>query len=657
METVQKDELSLGSPHEGLLCKYTNMVKGWQNRWFVIDVAQGLLEYHEREEYKNQRPRGFLPLAGALVAPSEEDSVTFTVHSTLGEVYRLKANDAKSRQIWVNHLRYVAEEHEKRTDRPQQPAARHESQRSSIAHTAAEAAPAAPSADDEDVLDFRPLPFTALETSFEEDPVRALQKLVHDIYEHEGKLLSTIESLPVGGLITPLDRDLLLLKASSKSAVGCIEHCLHILQAHQSTGHVHRDLSPPRRKQRQSTSGSSNVVPEQLLPAVAQEESIASDALSDFNEEVEDAEECPENDLGTIEEHKSIVLQVLSQLKFGMDLTKVVLPTFILEKKSLLEMFADCMCHGQLFVSIARQPSAEERMLQVLIWYLTAFHRTKLGSIAKKPYNPIIGETFACSWLVPENESRGSWRVRYCAEQVSHHPPVSAFYMECPEAQTCLSTSLWTKSKYMGMAIGVNLIGSMILSLASLHEDYILTLPSAYARSILSHPFVELGDRVCITCKETGYNAAIVFHTKPFYGGKLHRITGEVKSSEGAVVYRVAGEWNGTMEITNSNGAVVKSVVCDSLPVLRKRVAPPHLQKDYESRKLWAAVTDSLREGNMEQATYYKSRLEDMQREEEKDRVQYGLPHYAKYFEKLGDSWFFKDAMSLPEGTLPAGSG
>jgi len=33
-----------------------------------------------------------------------------------------------------------------------------------------------------------------------------------------------------------------------------------------------------------------------------------------------------------------------------MDLTKIVLPTFILERRSLLEMFADFFSHPDLFV-------------------------------------------------------------------------------------------------------------------------------------------------------------------------------------------------------------------------------------------------------------------------------------------------------------------
>ncbi|KAH3883415.1 hypothetical protein DPMN_007370 [Dreissena polymorpha] len=42
-------------------------------------------------------------------------------------------------------------------------------------------------------------------------------------------------------------------------------------------------------------------------------------------EEVEDEEEYHDQDLGGVEEHKSIILHLLSQLKLGMDLTKVSL--------------------------------------------------------------------------------------------------------------------------------------------------------------------------------------------------------------------------------------------------------------------------------------------------------------------------------------------
>jgi hypothetical protein len=31
---------------EGVLHKYTNVMKGWQFRWFVVDAQRGVLEYY-----------------------------------------------------------------------------------------------------------------------------------------------------------------------------------------------------------------------------------------------------------------------------------------------------------------------------------------------------------------------------------------------------------------------------------------------------------------------------------------------------------------------------------------------------------------------------------------------------------------------------------
>ena len=48
-----------------------------------------------------------------------------------------------------------------------------------------------------------------------------------------------------------------------------------------------------------------------------------------------------------------------------MDLTKIVLPTFILERRSLLEMYADFFAHPDIFTEIAAKESPEERIIQV----------------------------------------------------------------------------------------------------------------------------------------------------------------------------------------------------------------------------------------------------------------------------------------------------
>ncbi len=157
---------------------------------------------------------------------------------------------------------------------------------------------------------------------------------------------------------------------------------------------------------------------------------------------------------------------------------QVVLPTFILEKRSLLEMYANFMAHPDLFLSISDGSTPEERMVRFVEYYMTAFHEGRKGAVAKKPYNPVLGETFHCSWEIPQDrvcplrtetnprtnqEATGAgsdcYRVRFVAEQVSHHPPVSGFYCECAERGMCVNTHIWTKSKFIGMSVGVSMVG------------------------------------------------------------------------------------------------------------------------------------------------------------------------------------------------------
>jgi len=51
-----------------------------------------------------------------------------------------------------------------------------------------------------------------------------------------------------------------------------------------------------------------------------------------------------------------------------MDLTKIVLPTFILERRSLLEMYSDFFAHPDIFLAIPDGKDPEERMIRVLRW-------------------------------------------------------------------------------------------------------------------------------------------------------------------------------------------------------------------------------------------------------------------------------------------------
>ena len=106
-----------------------------------------------------------------------------------------------------------------------------------------------------------------------------------------------------------------------------------------------------------------------------------------------------------------------------------------------------------------------------------------------------------------------------------------------------------------------SLFVSVNLNLLSHEEEYSFTLPSAYARSIFTVPWVEFGDRVVIQCEKTGYHASVIFQTKPLIGGNAHRINSEVKNSLGDIICRISGEWNGILDFVYASVSISKGTI------------------------------------------------------------------------------------------------
>jgi len=90
------------------------------------------------------------------------------------------------------------------------------------------------------------------------------------------------------------------------------------------------------------------------------------------------------------------------------------------------------------------EDDAFSRMKCIVRWYLSGFYKKPKG--LKKPYNPILGETFRCYWDHPSGS-----RTFYIAEQVSHHPPVSAFYVSNKKDGFVISAAILAKSKFYGI--------------------------------------------------------------------------------------------------------------------------------------------------------------------------------------------------------------
>ena len=68
-----------------------------------------------------------------------------------------------------------------------------------------------------------------------------------------------------------------------------------------------------------------------------------------------------------IKANQSVISHLLKQIVLGVDYTKVNLPAFVLESRSMLEMYADYFSCTDLLLQIPDLKTSHERMIQVYI--------------------------------------------------------------------------------------------------------------------------------------------------------------------------------------------------------------------------------------------------------------------------------------------------
>ncbi|CAG9563748.1 unnamed protein product [Danaus chrysippus] len=670
---------------EGSLSKWTNVMKGWQYRWFVLDENAGLLSYYtSKEKMTRGVRRGCVRLRAAVIGIDDEDDSTFTItvdHKT----FHFQARDGLERERWVRSLEDTIARHcrrERWSRSVPAPAHRHGDLERRIAEADA-----------------------YLQIMIE--LVSKMNARVSDLQDPQEKTKGQVILDHSNAMLDNIKHSIVLLQIAKNTVNpvnGVYQGPTNITQSH-----IIEDLSPRVELGSECRELTSPALPgpalehidaprqamSLLVPDTSYSSSEGEDDFYDADdgppddmpgpsagrtclaEGAIDQEPTPaavdlprtrdgeidydalydddsDSDLGSMENHGSVVTHLLSQVKIGMDLTKVVLPTFILERRSLLEMYADYFAHPDQFVKIVDQPTPRERMIQVVRWYLSSYHAGRKSQVAKKPYNPILGEIFRCHWTIdgePQDSTSkqevGDGPVPWCspdqlsfvAEQVSHHPPISAFYSEHVNKRIQFDAWVWTKSKFLGLSIGVHNIGRGLVSLLDLGEEYSLTFPNGYGRSILTVPWIELGGSVVIECVQTGHRANIEFLTKPFYGGKKHRVTCDVfVGTEKKPYYTAQGEWNTRVEgrWTDSGRTEVLFDVSNMKPK-KKRVAPISRQNSGESRRVWRHVTAALRAADTDAATSAKRRLEQAQRDAAKKRIDDNHKWETQLFKPKGD--------------------
>ena len=175
-------------------------------------------------------------------------------------------------------------------------------------------------------------------------------------------------------------------------------------------------------------------------------------------------------------------------------------------------------------------------MAKISAWVFSGWYPQSRG--VKKPYNPVLGEFFRCFWEHPDHS-----RTWYLSEQVSHHPPITAFRFENRHQGWYVDANIYTKTKFLGNSVVCYLLGDVHLKLLRKKkgpvtagqaphtvlstpvsmdsnedyeiEDYELILPGVYGRGIIIGTLaVEVCDKLTLTCLQTMLRSDMDFKAK-----------------------------------------------------------------------------------------------------------------------------------------------
>jgi hypothetical protein len=221
-----------------------------------------------------------------------------------------------------------------------------------------------------------------------------------------------------------------------------------------------------------------------------------------------------------------------------------------------------------------------------------------------KPYNSTLGEFFRCNWEVEDSQpplkhSPSSQptsaaasvaadkpvKVSYLTEQTSHHPPVSAFYIDCPAKGIVARGFDQLSAKFTGTNIrviaGAHNLGIFITLQNRDNEEYQLTHPAAYLGGLLRGSLnVSVADSCYVTCAKTRIKVILEYMEEGWLGRSQNKVQGvifkydpdhdtktKIKDvTDKDVLARIDGSWQDKVYYSLGSQPFAKSSVCGPFP-------------------------------------------------------------------------------------------
>lgn len=295
---------------------------------------------------------------------------------------------------------------------------------------------------------------------------------------------------------------------------------------------------------------------------------------------------------------------------------------------------------------------------------------------------PVINKNGQKVEFTGEAASSNEVKVSYLTEQTSHHPPVSAFYLDCPEKSISARGYDQLSAKFTGTSIRVT-PGSYNLGIfVNLHkrgEEYQMTHPAAYLGGLLRGQLsINVSDTCFITCPQTRLRAILYYMEESWLGKSQNRMQGVVyrydptndkitrikDAPEKDVVARLEGAWTDKIFYTLQGEKVSGPPLPSPLLLLRPnvyvnvfplqnpnllidlnplfpspKIVPPETdQLPNESLRFWSSVTKAIKSKQYGDANKLKQELEERQRARAAERKESSTEWSPRFFTAATDA-------------------
>ncbi|CAL8306281.1 unnamed protein product [Gadus morhua 'NCC'] len=222
----------------------------------------------------------------------------------------------------------------------------------------------------------------------------------------------------------------------------------------------------------------------------------------------------------------------------GLELSKITMPIAFNEPLSFLQRISEYMEHTYLLNKACTLPDSIQRMQAVAAFAVSAV--ASQWDRTGKPFNPLLGETYELT-----REDQG---YRLVSEQVSHHPPVSAFHAESLAGDFVFHGSIYPKLKFWGKSVEAEPKGTITMELLKFNEAYTWSNPFCCVHNIiLGSLWIEQYGTVEIINHSTGDKCVLNFKPCGMFGKELHRVEGYIQDKSKRKHCVIYGKWTECM--------------------------------------------------------------------------------------------------------------